>query len=352
MNIVKSTSANEAINQQTIYLDRQQADSIERDTNFLLANCSFQVDSHADILADQGSAAIGKVLNADARSKLEKFGRGCGSENPFVLVHGLPQRSNLPNTPQGFHDDADVQFIDCQLLGLVRLAGMRPVAYSYENFGRLMRNVVPVATASESLSSHGAKKTLRFHTDNAYEFEGLNRNGSPAPRVLAFAGLRNADARGVPVSTDLLPIQKILDTAEPALLQELRRTSYRMMPGDSNSRDPIGPVALLESVPAIGTDFLRFNANPGQVLGLNPAARTAVAELSELIESLEDYVVSLNILPGSIAMFDNYRVLHRRSNFEPGTDLTQARWLRRLFACRDLSQGMFVDRRHRPFVWA
>ena len=55
-------------------------------------------------------------------------------------------------------------------------------------------------------------------------------------------------------------------------------------------------------------------------------------------------------VPTELLLFDNYRVLHRRKSFDPGS-WDEARWLRRCFGTTDPSGGQFVDRLHRPYVW-
>ena len=193
---------------------------------------------------------------------MSEFGQGFGL--PWLVLRGLPLQEQLPKTPQGYGDDTQKLFSDTMLLGGMFLAGLKPIAYSYENFSRFTRNVAPSKLEVDSVSSHGSKRDLHWHTDNAYAFEEgyrsarstgsyLLRVGSPSPRFLCFVGLRLNDGQGQAVPTELL-------------------------------------------------------------------------------------------------LFDNYRVLHRRKSFDPGS-WDEARWLRRCFGTTDPSGGQFVDRLHRPYVW-
>jgi L-asparagine oxygenase len=345
----EKTTMNHSITDQTIVLRASVRESIRSDIESLVGNVSFQVDIHADSMGKIGAAAIGKHLSVPDCQQLETFGRGQGK--PFVLVVGLPTQTNLPNTPQQFHDDASVQFTDCLLLGAIELARIQPIAFLYENFGRVMRNVAPAKSESNAVSSHGSLLPLAFHTDNAYEFEGQGNQESPAPRFLCFAGLRNQDAHGKPVPTELLAVDSILNASSARTVRGLRRKAFRIMPGQSNDREPIGPVPLLEECQRTGESLLRLNVNEGQTIGLDTAAKRCLVEITEVIESLEASVDSILVNPGSILMFDNYRVLHRRSSFDPG-ELSRARWLRRCFACIDRSNGRRLDPIHRPFVWS
>lgn len=324
-------------------------EQIRVDVQTLIGRSSYQVDADAATMADIGAAAIGKQLLQHERMKLAEFGMGLGE--PFIVIEGLPEQADLPPTPQMFHDDAVVQSTDCQLLGAMRLAGLHPVAYTSENYGRLMRNVAPAATALNAVSSHGSKEPLEFHTDNGYEFEGSGCVCSPSPQYLWFAGLRNQDANGNPVPTEVLRVSDIVDQASTTLLTTIQQPIFRIMPGQSNSRAPIDHVPLLERNPVTGEWRLRFNCNGSQTVGLTRDAKHATKELIEQIDSMEELAVSIVVAPGRLLGFDNYRVLHRRSSFEPGEDLSQARWLRRCFACRDLRNGQRIDPRHRPYVW-
>ena len=338
-----------SIAKQTIQVSASGAAMIDNKLSRRIAKSSFVVDQHADEMAQIGAEVLGEyLLNAEV-ARLELFGEGVGE--PYIVADGLPQQTPLPPTPQMFGDDSAVQFIDTQLLGLIRLAGLRPVAVSYENFGRLMRNVAPMAAAVASVSSWGAKEPLDFHTDNAYEFEGMSGEGSPSPRFLCFSGLRNQDALGQPVPTELLRVMDIVQAADATLLKSLQQPEFRLMPGQSNDRSFIDNVPLLQKHPVTGEWLMRFNANGQQTVGITTAATAAVEFLKGLIQSLDDAVLPIVIRPGSFLMFDNYRVLHRRRSFEPGEDLGKARWLRRCFACQNLRNGKLLDIEHRPFVW-
>ncbi len=320
----------------------------------LIGTRSFQVDLHADMMADIGAAALGMHLDVHDRLALRRFGNGTGE--PFVVIEGLPVQDNMPSTPQAFHDDASVEFSDCELLGAMRLSKIEPIAVAYENFGKLMRNVAPVKTAVKAISSHGSKAPLEWHTDNAYSFESArslddNKLGSPSPRFLCFIGMRNRDAKGRPVPTELIPVDAIVAAVSPRLLRAMQVRQFELRPGQSNDRQSILNMPLLEFCPVTNKPLLRFNANEGQTVGMTQSAQRTVREVGEVLDSLESKTIPILVEPGTILMFDNYRVLHRRSSFEAG-ELKTARWLRRCFGARNRDSGVYVDPIHRPCVWA
>lgn len=320
---------------------------------------SFMVDVDADLMALIGATGLSRGLSPFDKRQLAEFGSGFAL--PWLIINGVPVQERLPETPQGYGDDTEVLFSDAMLLGAMLLAGVRPIAYSYENHGRVMRNVAPSKLAEETVSSHGAKLALQWHTDNAYAFEDGFRSprssgefvrpiGSPSPRYLCFVVLRNRDATGNPVPTELLPVDEILAALPERLIRMLRRPIYEIKPGSSNQRASMRQMPLLESCPRTGVSWLRFNANEGQTLGLTQPARRAVAEMTERIEQMGSRSIPICLEPGELLLFDNYRVLHRRKAFDPG-DFSQARWLRRCFGTTDPASGQFVDHEHRPYVW-
>lgn len=324
-----------------------------------LGNRSFMVDTDADLMGLIGAAALANGLSQPERRAMSEFGQGFGL--PWLVLRGLPLQEQLPKTPQGYGDDTQTLFSDTMLLGGMFLAGLKPIAYSYENFSRVMRNVAPSKLEVDSVSSHGSKRDLHWHTDNAYAFEDGYRSprstgshllpvGSPSPRYLCFVGLRLNDGQGQAVPTELLPVDAILADMPKRLQNLLLRPIYEIRPGASNTRASMKRMPLLEVCPRTGAYLLRFNANEGQTLGLTTLATGAVTELSKRLEDMDSRSNPIYLRPGELLLFDNYRVLHRRKSFDPGA-WDEARWLRRCFGTTDPSGGQFVDRLHRPYVW-
>jgi hypothetical protein len=324
-----------------------------------LAHQSFMVDADADQMAMIGAAALSLGLSIDDRRRCFDFGQGL--TGPWMVLRGVPNQLELPATPQAFGDDTEVNFADTMLLGGMALAGLKPIAFSYENYGKVMRNVAPSRLSENAISSHGAKLALQWHTDNAYAFELGFRSpistghpgvpaGSPSPKYLCFVGLRNRDANGTPVPTELLPVDKLRGALPSRLLEVLKRPLFEIMPGASNQRDAMKHMPLLETCPQTGANLLRFNANDGQTLGLTLQGRNAVNEVAKRLAELDSETLPIFLEPGELLFFDNYRVLHRRGSFDPGPPET-ARWLRRCFGTTNPMAGQYVDRVHRPFVW-
>jgi L-asparagine oxygenase len=349
MNQLKEKSCPEAIEARTIRIDSASRTRIRGILDTLMGGSSFNVDACAEIMGDIGAAALGQGLTQNERRMIEDFGNGIGE--PYMILDGLPRQENLPPTPNMFGDDSAVQFTDALTLAAIRLARLQPIAFSYENSGRLFRNVIPARNLKTN-SSWGYKDPLHWHIDNAYEFEmsSASRKESPSPQFLFFGGLRNGDARGKPVPTEILKADDVVRHAGSSLIRTIQEPWFAVYPGPSNDRAPMDrPMPLLERSPETDEWLLRFNAN-GLTRGFNRRAQRAVKELSELLQTLEPMTIPIVVQPGTVFAFHNYRVLHRRKEFAV-KDWPNARWLRRCFACRNRNSGQLLDEQHRPFVW-
>lgn len=301
--------------------------------------------------ANEVMAIAAGVLERELpKAYLRAFARfGAGTCGTHILIEGFKPDEYPPTPVRGYCDDSQVALGDALLLGVYRLMGIEPVAYAFENDGRLFRNVVPNPDASGVASSHGFNAALGWHHDNpcgrfeSAEYQPFER--SPIPHYLGFWCLRNQDAFGEPVPTELLPIEEALRRMSAGGIMNLRRPEFGIKPPQSNECPP------LEKVPLMVGNFLRFNALGGQVYGLTERANAAIEELQQRLAASVDNVVQVKLVPGSLLIFDNYRVAHRRRVFDPGKDWDNSRWLRRVFGCQSLSEGLLVDRYHWPHLW-
>lgn len=321
---------------------------IEEEVLTGIGNSSFNPDVHSGEMAAIGAAPLLGELDSDQIEMLHQFGNGQGT--PAMVIKGLPLPSPVPPTFQRFGDDAEVQFSDCLHLAAIEAAGLNPIALTYENHARVFRNVAPSSSAVEVASSHGSQVPLPFHTDNpCAPFEDVGIMRSPIPRFLTFFGLRNADGNGLPVPTEILMVHDLLKRARSGLIRDLELPQFIVHPPASNKCGPY--LARVVEYDQGAEPLVRFNAADGQIEGQTSRAQKAIKELCELLRDCEDDVIKVIVDPGTIFMFDNYRVLHRRRSFDPGKDLSKARWLRRCFACQSPANGILVDRIHRPLVW-
>lgn len=319
----------------------------------LAASRRFDPEREAREMQTRSGDVLRGGLAAEKVRKLQEFGDG--KIQPILTVSGFLPLSNLPPTPvSGFCDDRLVAEGDLLLLGIYDLMGVEPVAYTFENAGRLFRNVVPAAAGQ--LSSHGYDRELPFHIDNPCGwFEGIEdsiaeMNGlirSPIPRLLGFVGLRNQDAAGLPVATEDLPFEPVLAQLSPEVIAALERPEYQIDPPSSNDTTALANVPVL--VRSGDKTFVRFAS--GGMTASTPEGAAALSVLSNVLEASAHLAEAISVEPGMIHVFDNYRVAHRRPKFEPG-DLRTARWLRRCYAAKSVTNGRRLDQVNRPNEWA
>lgn len=309
---------------------------------------SFMVDRDADEMMQLGADAFRNVLSREEIEVLKCFGQG--KLGPILAIRGLPPLTLIPPTPyRGFGDDRLIQFVDAQLLGVFALVGVFPIAFTFENDGRVFRNVVPAEKGAHG--SHGYGEPLQFHTDNpCAPFETKSIAQSPIPHFLGFIGLRNSDKEGKPIPTEVLPFRDIVDRISNETAEVLRAREFTIRPPESNNRPPLRASALVVDAENTNESFIRYNAEQGQIQPETERGRNALSELNKALNQSEDRVVPIEVESGVVLIFDNFRTLHRRRKFDPGNNLRESRWLRRSYACVDADCGAFVDKIHWPVL--
>jgi L-asparagine oxygenase len=337
-------------------VSRRNSRRIAKKLKAAIACDRYSMDRDARDVMAIAADIIAEALSPDDLARLRAFGAGQGPS--VVIVDGLPTMADLPPTPfRGFGDDTQVIEADAQLLGIYQLMGISPVANRCENNGFLWRNVVPDPDETGVQSSHGYNTPLDWHSDDSCgSFEQLvsvagSKLRSPIPQFLGFVSLRNQDRDGRPIPTEVLSNDAVLRRlSNERALAVLCEGEFRINPPASNNGN-----LPLENVPLIvrynGTDLVRFSGNSQQVTGMTAQARWALEQFEAAISAAEDDVIAVNLEPGRVMVFNNYRVLHKRKQFDPGDDWKRARWLRRCFGCQCLYKGIRVDPVRWPFLW-
>ncbi len=294
------------------------------------------------------------LLPAEVIAALEDFG---AERVGAILIRGLPLPDRLPPTPvfTGVVDDGDLALLDLTTLGLLSIARIRPVAYRYENHGRIFRNVLALEHARGQKSSQGDAE-LAPHADNFrgnFEHEVIGAPRSLMPKVLAFQGVRNEDENGNAVPTNLLPVAAILDRLDAATCAALQKEEFTLKPVASNLGLERNSVALLSAtVPARAPHrYLRYNGTSGQIVPETAGAKLALEALDRaVIAAAKEHTIPVNVGAGDFFAFGNYVNLHSRPAFVPSPYPERARWLRRIFGTQNLDAGAFVDRERAPFL--
>lgn len=255
---------------------------------------------------------------------------------PWLELTGLPQTdADVPTPRAGFCDEALLRIPNLVHFGLLRLLGLEPVAYRWENHGRLVRNVAPSAGAARSQTSWGYATGLDWHTDDSVLDH--HPDGAPEesiPHFLSFYGMRNTER----VPTWLLPVDEVLADLPATTATALRQPAFDVTAPESYgaASEPCGgrPAAppVRSGVPILWTlpdGHTGVRYGPGRVTGRTAAAQEALTRFAERVAACKG--VPIMVEAGGFHVFDNRRVMHRRLPFEPAAP-DHARWLRRCYA--------------------
>lgn len=150
------------------------------------------------------------------------------------------------------------------------------------------------------------------------------------------------------MSTDVLLLDAVRERLDAHAFQHLQQPDYQVNPPASNNCKRLRGVPLIDLVD--GQRYFRFNADLSQVFGLTSEAEWALTELKRAIAAAEPDSLQFPLTPGSVLVFDNYKVAHRRRCFDPGSDPEKTRWLRRCYGLGVTCNGRYVDRTSWPYL--
>ncbi|WP_371477906.1 TauD/TfdA family dioxygenase [Kitasatospora sp. NBC_00315] len=284
-------------------------------------------DSDAQPYLEHGAKVLRNVLPVRCLDELAAWRR---EPTSWLTLTNLPaQAAEVPTPQDGFCDERLVTAPNLVHFGLLRLLGLDPVAYRWENEGRLIRNVAPRPEAARTNTSWGYAQPLDWHTDDSVLDHGRDaRSAEAIPHYLSFYGMRNTE--GVP--TDLLPVDAVLADLPDRVVAALRRSEYSVTAPESYRADEHGRPPAKDAVPMLwtlpdGNTGLRYG--PGLITGLTPQARSALEAFEAVTGAMDGLPVLIEA--GGFLVFDNRRVMHRRVPFRPAA-AGHARWLRRCYA--------------------
>ncbi|MET9429342.1 MULTISPECIES: TauD/TfdA family dioxygenase [unclassified Streptomyces] len=305
-------------------LEDSARDLVTKEISARVSETSLDSDLDDAILGGIGAYALRRHLPGDILQGIQVF-TAAGSH--ALLLSNLPAQE-FPATPvSGFADEAQLAVTNAIHLGLIRILGCTPFAVSYENDGRLIRNVVPNPAASGTTSSWGADSEFFWHTDNPHQPFGPPGSDPRlyTPSYLTFFAIRNEER----VPTEIAALDDVVVRLDEETRAGLMAPEFEVGAPDSNDGEAIGPLtkaAVLETAPD-GRHRARYDR--GTTTGVTPAAQEALERWSSALKTVPS--ADLVLETGDFMIFDNHRVLHRRKAFTPHPH-TNARWLRRCYA--------------------
>jgi hypothetical protein len=287
------------------------------------------IESAPEQLSLAGAELLRQQLPAEVLQALTQFSK---PSSLSVLV--LKQLVSLaaPDTPtSGFIDDKLMAAHDLVLGGAMNLAGSKPTAFTFENSGRIGRNVVSNPDQRGKASSHGFDVDLFWHQDNCGQpFEGEQLPGCklpPMPKHLAFVGIRNNER----VPTRILLVDDALRGLQRSTISILSGPNYRIGAPDSVAADGFESTCVEDAaILREEASFRLLRYDPFLVSTKDPAALLAHARLAVALEEATPAAIDIMIDAGDVVIFKNYRVLHMRVAFQP-YHAADSRWLRRFY---------------------
>lgn len=255
-----------------------------------------------------------------------------------------PTPSHWVERPVARTLQADIFFLLCaSLLG-------DPVAWSTQQDGRIMHDVLPIKGHEFEQLGTGSRELLTWHTEEA--FHPLRAD------YIGLLCLRNPDGIETTYATidDLLRGHGLSDE----ILSMLREPIFAIRPDRSHLPVNAGSAPLTgkraeltqkcyEWIMAIDQDPekvpILYGAEEAPYIRLDPYFMDKTASDARAARALEEIcrLIDMNLknhslAPGEVLFLDNYRAVHGRKAFRARFDGTD-RWLKRLSVTRDLRKS-------------
>jgi hypothetical protein len=268
---------------------------------------------------------------------------------PAILLRGLAADAVAPATP--YDGRVDVQATRQSIVNVfavIAAMGLHPVCYAAENMS-LLHAVVPSRERADQLSSRGFRRPLPWHSDYADRpfpgpFAGKEPvlDASPIACVLAFSIVR--DEPGVPM--EYVETAAALAELTPAEIRTAMTEAFATAAPSIFGGKPVARLRRLIAEDGKGGLLARFNQ--ATMSGQTPAATALLARIGEILEQSAP-AVELEVQRGDVVVFNNLKVLHRRSAFAPRFDGTD-RYFIRVGATTEFAAGIPANE-DRPWIW-
>lgn len=294
------------------------SDSVRRQLETILARTPSPLHE-PDAALEVGWAAQKKFPAALSKALLPFTGDPAA---PGVLIiHNAPIDPRLPPTPTdgGPSSEKRTHIAEGMLLAVARHAG-EPGTFHGLKPG-LIHDVAPVPGGEDTQSNEGSRRRFGFHTESAFSEHRPShvaliclRTDHEGVAETTFASARAACKR-LPPETLAILRKPLFTTRAPESFKEAHR---------SGQESTAVPVVLGEegAVPELRLNFQSTK-------GVGDEAQAALDALKEALEH-PDVRFSVKLRPGDLVLFDNRKLVHGRSSFQPRFDGTD-RWLMRAY---------------------
>jgi hypothetical protein len=295
------------------------------------------------------------TLGSAVAKKLESAGEDLSAMRqdagvaPFVLLAGVFEPSELPDTPDWFTPVPNVsgtQMGRAAAIAAHAFLGLETVSYGSENSGELFVNLT--AIPGEGRFARKSQGGLRGHTDAvSFPFNGdsdvSNARIAPSPDLVTLIGLRNPNA----VPTTVMVLEEALGTLSQEDVHELKQGQFSLGSQATfleGMQDILGEIHVAIDEPvlkdtAIGT-IVRFSHS--NVYPTEPGGTAEIAS-ENFSKACGEIAKPVAIEPGDVLLVNNRLCLHGRA--EVGGDIGgHSRWLLRTYALN--TTQLDENRRH------
>jgi hypothetical protein len=237
-----------------------------------------------------------------------------------LLIRNAPIGDLPPTPPTPEAPVAKDLSTELTLLTVARRLG-QPVGYVPEHGGRIVQNIVPTRSDTDSQTSTSSRSNLMFHTETAFH--------PYRPRYLLLLCLRGDPS----AHTTLASVHDIMDRLPDDVVEVMFQPRFRtavdasFLAGRLNELGPARPLVT-------GTrDEPTFVFDADLTVGIDTIADDVLIAVRSAIADVETSVV---LEPGDLLVVDNNVAVHGRSPFSARFDGTD-RWLQRSFVVADLA---------------
>lgn len=233
----------------------------------------------------------------------------------------------LKNTPtpatHSFEITEELAEIDRVLVDYARAWG-RPFGYRQEQSGSVVQNIFPIKVTENDQISTSSRKPLEMHTETAFH--------PWLPQYVFLLCLRG-DGKAGTTFVDLEELITHLTQDEIKTLQEpIFTTSIDMSFLNNEQSDKTITMPILYNN---GTS-IKYDRNL-----MRSSDRGGMAVLDKLSELVEKLKVTYYLRSGQLAVIENWRTIHGRTEFTPRYDGSD-RWLKRVLVRRSMPPGFDI----------
>ncbi len=280
-------------------------------------------DSFEAFLADAKAAL--EAADPETVKLIQQFAR---AEVPDggVLFHGLTVDQDAmgesPQNAMAFEEKDREPATEAALLAFAAAAG-EVFAFARQHRGQIIQNVTPVKGHEYDAVGTGSRSLLDWHSEDAFD--------DAHPQFVGLFCVRGDDR----AQTALAPVDRItLSDAEETTLRQ-----PRYMHGIDKASGGTGrPEDGVQGPALYGDDGKRFVRIDMDCAGPLAGDDEATAALKTFHDGADAAGLYVTLQAGDILLFDNRRVMHARTPFEPRYDGTD-RWLQRVIITDDLDRS-------------